>query len=179
MMRDGLSAIEALRSRLSVDGFLAVIHPGGHVWEARCSFASPATEPDISVIEAHLEAVIPKALRDLLLCYNGITLYEDMEYGQWGFRICGTEELLSLNSDLRQRFAEQWPPNFLAFARELSDLDVLILDTGRPTAEGEDCRVVDGDSEYEPSEWRTASISFGAWVDHLVVAQGAKYWRWQ
>ncbi len=55
--------------------------------------------------------------------------------------------------------------------------DVLIFDLTKPTKDDKDCLVIDGESGELPHTWMKASRSFGEWLDQLVVAQGAKYWR--
>jgi len=55
---------------------------------------------------------------------------------------------------------------------------ISFYDTSQPVDEGNDCRVIDGDSGYLPQEWKAVARSFGDWLDRLVVAQGTKYWRW-
>jgi hypothetical protein len=67
---------------------------------------------------------------------------------------------------------------YLAFGRSLGDRDLLLMDTSRCTVESKECYVIDGDSESLPKEWSPIARSFGEWLDYLVVAQGAKYWRW-
>src|SRR6266700_2972996 len=75
-------------------------------------------------------------------------------------------------------YSNAWPTTYLIFAESFGDSDLLVLDASQSIDEGDDCHVIDGDSGYLPHEWRLAARSFAKWLDRLVVAQGAKYWRW-
>jgi len=175
---DGLAALKVLQSKLDTTLHLEVIHEGGYCWKAHFSFNDPASVEDLEVIKRQLTMPLPLAYEQFLLHCNGALLYHDDVYGQWGFQLYGTRDLLMANASFKERYGNDWPPAYLVFAKSLGDVDRLILDTAQPVDNGRDCRVIDGDSGYRPQEWRVAARSFGDWLDRLVVAQGAKYWRW-
>jgi hypothetical protein len=112
----------------------------------------------------------------LLQC-NGALLYYDDEYGQWGFDLYGTKDLIPMNIECWKIFGDEWPPAYLLFARSRGDTDMLVLDTA-DFVNGRDCRVIDGEAIFSPRKWTRAARSFGDWLDRLIVAQGTKYWRW-
>ncbi len=174
---DGLTALAALRSKLDASSSLEVIHENGHTWRAHFNFQDPAKGEDIVEIKRSLHIPFPIAYERFLLHSNGALLYYDDKYGQWGFQVYGTTDLLAANSKHQKRFGEAWPPAYLAFAESRGDADLLVLDTAHSVNEN-DCRVIDGDSGDHPRDWTTAARSFGDWLDRLVVAQGAKYWQW-
>lgn len=175
--RDGVSALDALRALLGPNDHAQVIHPGGHLWDAYFTFGNPATEEEISKVEAALAISLPEAYKRFLSRFNGCVLYQDRVYDQWGVRVYGTRELNSENSRWRAMHGDEWLSSYVAVADTVGDLDVLVLDTGHQSRGGVDCFVLDGNASERPGKWDVASIGFGPWLDHLVCAQGAKYWR--
>jgi hypothetical protein len=175
---DGLTALAALRQKLDATSYLEVIHEGGYCWKAHFTFGSPGRVEAIEVVKSQLQLPLPLAYEQFLLHYDGALLYHDDVYGQWGFQLYGTRDFLTANVERKQPYGEDWPPSYLIFAESLGDADLLVLDTAQPVNEGKDCRVIDGNSSDPPRRWPSAARSFGDWLDRLVVAQGAKYWRW-
>lgn len=174
----GLLALEALRSKLNASAHLEVIHEGGEIWRAHFAFGSPTTVEDLEAMKGQVHLPLPLNYEQFLLHANGALLYHDDQFGQWGFQLYGTGDLVSINMDFQERYGDTWPPTYFVFAKSLGDTDRLILDIAQSVDNGRDCPVIDGDSGYQPSEWRVAARSFSDWLDRLVVAQGAKYWRW-
>ncbi len=175
---NGLTALTALRRMLDGDSYLEVIHEGGYIWKAHFTFGPSATMQDIEAIRQQLQLPLPPTYEQFLLHYDGALLYYDNVYGQWGFKLYGTKDLVTANIRRKQPYGSDWPSAYLIFAESLGDSDLLILDTAQPVNEGRDYRVIDGNSSDPPHRWTAAARSFGDWLDRLVVAQGAKYWRW-
>lgn len=174
----GLAALTALKTMLNANSSLEVIHEGGYKWEARFIFHEPAKENEIIAVEQELSTQLPNTYRQFLRQCNGAILYYDSSYGQWGFHLYGTEELAVKNKERRKPYGDTWPSSYLIFAESLGDADLLILEMANAARQGKDCRIVDGDSGYLPEQWRIAAPNFESWLDRLVVAQGAKFWRW-
>ncbi len=174
----GLAALKTLQQRLDPTSHLKVIHEGGYSWKAHFEFNAPATRGDLEVIKGQLWLPIPSHYEQFLLYCNGALLYHDDRYGQWGFRLYGTQDLFVENVRCKELYGEDWSSAYLAFAESLGDADLLVLDTAQLKDEGRDCRVVDGNGDDPPPLWKAAARSFSDWLDRLVVAQGAKYWRW-
>jgi len=175
---DSLRALAALRSKLDADASLEVMHEGGYSWRASFTFAAPAPLDEVQKIRAELSFPLPAAYEQFLLFTDGALLYHNKKNGQWGFHFYGVKELREKNAWWQQRYAESWSPSYFVFAESLGDADLLLLDGTKPTKDSLDCRVLDGDSGYLPDEWEAASRSFDEWLDHLITAQGTKYWRW-
>lgn len=175
---DGLTALVSLRSILDEKSSLEVIHENGYLWKAYFTFHDPAKLEDVTKLREQLNVLLPRAYENFLLHYDGAVLYYDDDYGQWGYQLYGTSDLIARNQHWKKRYGTDWPSTYLAFAESFGDADLLILDTNQLTSEGNDCRVIDGDSGYLPSRWTAIVPGFGDWLDRLVVAQGAKYWRW-
>jgi len=175
---DGLTALAALQGKLDETSHLEAIQEGGYLWQAHFTFHTPAAVEAIEEVKRQLRLPLPIAYEQFLLHYDGALLYHDDMYGQWGFRLYSAQELLTSGIRRTKPYGNDWPLSYLVFAESLGDADLLVLDTAQPVKEGKDCKVIDGDSGYLPHLWKAAARSFGNWLDRLVVAQGAKYWRW-
>ena len=175
---NGLHALAALRSKLDATSHREVIQEGGYCWNAHFVFKSPTTLKALEKMKAQLQLPLPKAYEAFLLYSDGALLYHDDVYGQWGFRCYGTQDLFSANAKRQTPYGNDWPHSYLIFAESLGDADLLVFDTAQLTEEADDCPVIDGDSGYLPHAWTTITRRFDDWLDRLVVAQGAKYWRW-
>lgn len=173
---DGLSALAALQAMLDASSRIEVIHEGGHRWQAQCLFPPPASEAEIEKMKRQLTVPLSPTYELFLRQHNGALLFAS-EDGQWGFKLYGTNEILTANEEAKTLY-DDWPTSYLIFAESLGDPDVLVLNTAQPVEEGIDYRVIDGNSDDPVWNWKPAACSFGDWLDRLVVAQGAKYWRW-
>ena len=177
---NGLFALKALRSQLDEYLSLDIISEGGHKWKASFEFYDPATPEMLDELQAQLIHPIPFNYEQFLRYSNGALLYYDSVYGQWGFRLYGTRNLVKANKRFRMKNKgfEGDVHNYIAFAESCGDADVVVFDTQRKTQEGIDCAVIDGDAGYPPKLWQSITSSFSNWFNYLVVAQGSKYWRW-
>ena len=174
---DGVTALVALRQALDANSSLSVIGEGGYQARAYFAFAAPAQLQEIEQTQQKLLVTLPLAYRTFLLYCNGARLYYPSP-AIWGFQLYGTSELAVKNTEWRSLYGEQWPAAALAFGEWMADPIPLVMDTNQPTEDGSDCAVMDGDGEDTPDEWTRAAPGFGDWLDRLVVAQGAAYWRW-
>jgi hypothetical protein len=175
----GFASIAVLIQKVGLEGFTEVVNEGGYVWKPFFKFSPPATEDGIKSAEEKLGLSLPMIYRQFLHYHDGALLYYDKEYGQWGFLLYGSENLASKNSQWKKRYNRDWRPTFIAFAESMGDADLLVFDLAQPVNDGRDCVVIDGDSGYRIHNWSAAAPSFSKWLDWLVVAQGAKYWRWR
>ena len=173
---DGLTALKRVQSKLDPSSHLAVLSEGGQEWNAYFSFHAPATKENVE--ELARRWVLPPTYEQFLLYCDGAVLYKDDIYGQWGYHLYGTQEIVKANTYYGSIYEEQWLSSYLTFGRSLGDRDLLLMDTSQCTVESKECYVIDGNSECLPQEWSPIARNFGAWLDYLVVAQGAKYWRW-
>ena len=175
---NGLSALDALRTTLNDASTREVINENGHIWRAGFTFGKPATEEEIADVKMLLSLPLPASYEQFLRRFNGALLYKDKEYGQWGFHLYGTADLVRENERWRHFYDGKLPEKYLATAKSLGDVDLLLLDTAQQVKDGTDCPVIDGNADDPPARWKQAARSFSDWLDRLVVAQGAKYWRW-
>ena len=175
-LNEGLNAIKLVQSKLDKSSHLEVISERAHCWNASFSFEPPAKGANLELVKTRWR--LPQTYEQFLLHHDGALLYNDDVYGQWGFNLYGTSVLLEKNALWQSLYEDGWSPFFLVFAETLGDSDLLLLDT-KPQADSyAESYVLDGDTGYPVSTWNPIARSFGAWLDHLVVAQGAKYWRW-
>lgn len=174
----GLKALAVLRGKLDATSHVEVIQEGGYCWKAHFLFADPAPPEALEAFKKQLLIPLPQAYEHFLRYSNGALLYHDDVFGQWGFRLYGTEDYGYASMKRQAPYGSEWPLSYLLFGESLGDADLLVLDTAKAVKEGNDCSVIDGDSGYLPHSWTPAARSFDTWLDRLVVAQGAKYWRW-
>ena len=171
------SVIAMLEKRAAPDNRLEVVH-GAHVWTAGFQWRAGASDAEIQQAEQALGRDIPADYCALLRTHNGAILYKDLKYGQWGFRLYGADELGIKNQEWRDNLRGKWRESFLAFCESLGDANVLVFDTSRPSPDGRSYAVLESSAFDPPEEWPTASRSFHDWLEHLVTAQGDKYWQW-
>jgi hypothetical protein len=174
-MIEGLNSLKLIQSKLDTESHLEVISEGARCWKAFFAFEPSAKKEELEPIQARWS--LPRTYEQFLRYTNGALLYYDDVYGQWGFQFYGTKELLTKNA-LWQSLYSGWSTSYLAFAESRGDADLLLLDTSRPSNIASECYVIDGDTGYPAHTWQPIGQSFGKWLARLVVAQGAKYWRW-
>lgn len=172
-----LKTLEVLAQRAAPENRLEVMH-SSHVWTASFEWQAAATEDEILYLEQTLGQRLPTDYREFLRMHNGVVLYKDLKYGQWGFQLYGTHELAVENREWAENLSGKWRAQFIAFAENLGDANVLVFDTSQPTPDGASYAVLEGNAFDNPQEWVCASRSFHEWLEHLVTAQGDKYWEW-
>jgi hypothetical protein len=152
--------ISLLRQRLSADGRLEVAH-AGHLWTAGFEWFPPASTETTVEIQEHLRRALPKDYVVFLShITNGALMFHDLQYGQWRFKVYGTDELLEKQRLWQHSLEGKWESHFVAFAENLGDEYVMVFDLERPTADAISCAVIQG-SPYDPvSHWPIASRSF-------------------
>ena len=68
---------------------------------------------------------------------------------------------------------------FIAFAELFGEANVMVFDLERPFKSGLSFAVLEGNAYDSTEYWLTASRSYHEWLNHLVTAQGDKYWTWK
>jgi hypothetical protein len=173
------AGVSLLRQRASADNRIEVAH-GGHLWTAGFEWFPPVSNVTILEAQRQLSKSLPKDYVAFLShISNGALMFHDLEYGQWGFKIYDSSELLEKQRLWQHSLEGKWRSHFVAFAENLGEEYVMVFDLERSIMNGLSCAVVQG-SPYDPVDnWSIASRSFHEWLDHLVTAQGAKYWEWR
>lgn len=170
-----MKSVYSLKERLSEEGTLIVQNERGFIMEAEFKWNAPAAEADITAYEREKNITLPGSYKDFLKLANGAVLFGDKKYGQWGCRIYGTTGLSAINEEVRSWL--QLPDTWLVFAAWLGDRDLLIFDMDK-YASGDKNYIIDGDECDTEDEFGYIKGGFETWLDRLIVAQGAKYWRW-
>lgn len=174
-------ALTALQRILREVSILKVPLEDGEVGAYDFEWKEGASEESIAMAESRLGRPLPEIYRCFLRRHNGITLYKTL---QWGYRLLGTEEIAEYNPPPGRD--SPWPQHYLVFGHCRGDGDVLVFDLEqpfqiwwKPSDWPEDFAVrVGGDEPDPPLEWPIASRSFHEWLEHLIMAQGCKFWEW-
>ncbi|GER89971.1 hypothetical protein KDW_41330 [Dictyobacter vulcani] len=170
---DTLTEINMIKERLNEHSCIRVLDEEGDSWDAYFSFTLPAKEPEIADLESRW--YIPPSYKQFLSVSNGAVLYKDVQYGQWGFYLYGTKDLITKNEQWHKLYSSL-PNDYLVFAESLGDADFLIINTCHPE-ETNECVIIGSDVGYEVSTWPIIAQSFAEWLSYLVNSQGAKYWE--
>lgn len=171
-----MNTMDSLRSRLSSDGTIAVQNENGYIGNAGFVWKSGAEKIDIDTVEDSLGLLLPQSYRDFLVYSNGAILFKETTFAQWGCVLLGTSEVLTATNKVRES-GLNIPQHWIVFAQWLGDGDLLVFDLKR-SSELTLPYIIDGDVGYPVKEWEYISGDFLTWIDRLIVAQGAKYWRW-
>jgi hypothetical protein len=173
------SEIFLLKELLSDNNQLNIYHVGD-LWKATFNWFPTCSEEEINKTQQDLGKPLPEDyIAFLSHISNGALLFYDVKYGQWGFKIFGIEELYEKQQLWQENFPRTWQSKFLAFAELIGDPNVMLFDLDRPNRDGNSYAVMEGNAYDEVDEWPIASRSFHEWLDHLVTAQGARYWDWK
>jgi hypothetical protein len=154
-----------------------VVEYCGQEWIAAIEWGEPASREQIEQLQGSLNASIPSAYVSFLEINNGCTLFKDEEFGQWGYFLYSAEQMV-LKRAMWAKIYDNWPKNYLVFGECLGDSDLLVMDLESPSLDGSDCAVLCFPSAYFP-ERELMSKAFQKWIDYLIIAQGAKFWRWE
>ncbi len=171
--------IALLRQRLTPNNTLDVMH-AGHLWTARFVWVQPASMSIVEEAQNRIGNMLPKDYVEFLTSVsNGATLFQDVEYGQWGFKLYGTDDIVSKQQYWRKSFPKTWTPDLLAVAETLGDGNVIVFDVNRIARDSSGYAVLEGNAIDTVGSWPMLSGTFHEWLDHLVTAQGDRYWEWK
>jgi hypothetical protein len=171
-----MNPIKALKSRLSSNDTIFVQNEGGQLFEAGFNWNIAATSQDIMTFENSNHIILPEEYKEFLKISNGALMFKDIKYGQWGCNILGLNDILNITNRKKEE-GYRLKNYMIVFATWLGDCDVLVFDLNKYNT-GEKHYIIDGDQGYQTSDWLYIRGDFGKWIDRLIVAQGAKYWRW-
>lgn len=169
-------SVLALRKKLPSDHLLEVAH-GDYLWTARFDWHAPLI--DLTVSEVFGKPLPKDYLAFLNQVANGCTLYYDSIYGQWGYQIFGLEELRNKQESWKKSLGDKWRDSFIAFSELYGESHVLLFDLNSPTDASSSFAIREGNPHDIAENWPVVSRSFHEWLDHLITAQGAKYWEWK
>lgn len=169
-------ALSLLQQQATDDQFF--VTSSGTRWLASFEWFPPVASNRIKEIEETIHMTLPKDYKDFLGLTNGAVLFYDAENGQWGYRLYGTEELLERQIAWKSSFPNNWATNIVAFGELYGEASVLVFDMQKPTRDFMSYTVLEGNAYERVDGWPILSRSFHEWLNHLIAAQGEKYWEW-
>jgi hypothetical protein len=171
-------AIKALRKQLPSSQQMEITH-SGHVWKASFQWSKPSATKIAQEVNALFNDRLAKDYIEFLeQISNGAVLFYDSEFGQWGFELYGTDKLVVKQKLWQKSIPIKWETGFIAFGEMFGEPNALVFDLSKPSINHDSYAVLEA-SALDPIEyWPLASRSFHAWLDHLITAQGDKYWSW-
>lgn len=170
-----MDCISSLIKRLN-DNKLEIQNEGGFVSSVGFEWNNPAAEGDIINLENQTGHLLPEDYKNFLKISNGATLFKDLAYGQWGCNMLKTENIWDETQKHLKR-GYQLMDSWIIIAKWLGDGDVVLIDLEK-YKNGDANYLIDGDEGYQTNDWDYIKGGFKKWLDRLIVAQGAKYWRW-
>jgi hypothetical protein len=174
-----MNSIKLLRERTKQNRDFEVVH-SDHVWQASFQWTEPATNEKIQEIYKIFGNRIPNDyIKFLSEVSNGATLFYDNEYGQWGYKLFGTEDLAEKQKLWQSSIPIDWESRFVAFCELYGEAHVMSFDLSRFSKNNHSFAVVEATALDSIEDWTLASRSFQEWIDHLITAQGDKYWLWK
>lgn len=168
-------ALEKLKERL-INNRLVVQNEKGSVEEVGFLWNAPVSEDLLIQFEKDYGFDLPEHYKKFLKITNGAVLFKDIQYGQWGCKIHSLEEVIAKTSEAKE-YGKELKDYHIVFAEWLGDGDILVFDLDKQSVES-NRYILDGDECYGVDEWVYINGNFEQWLDRLIVAQGAKYWRW-
>jgi hypothetical protein len=177
---DRFLGITTLRDALQKNNNqLQLIHPH-KIWMASFTWLDPVPIESVQKVEDELGKQLPEDYKFFLTSIsNGAMLYYDIQYGQWGYKIYGIDDIVEAQIKWSSMFEEDWTPNLLAAGKIIGESHALIMNLNKPTKDNYGCEVFDGNPLDPPEDWEKMSISFHLWLENIITAQGAKYWLWK
>lgn len=169
-------SVLALKKKHPPDHLLEVTH-GDYLWAAQFNWQPPLS--DLAVSEVFGKPLPKDFIAFLSQVANGCTLYYDSVYGQWGYQIYDLEKLLSKQELWKRSLGDRWRDSFIAFSELYGESHVLLFDLNLPTDDATSFTIREGNPHDVADNWPVVSRSFHEWLDHLITAQGAKYWEWK
>lgn len=170
-------SINSLQKGLGGNNTLQVIHPGA-IWAASFTWNAP----NEYIVENLEELKVKDLPKDLIEFWShisdGAILYFDQKYGQWGYRIYSSLELVDQQEQWKHLFGDVWGSNFVAIGEVIDDVHPIIAKTDELSMDNLGCSLYEGNPLDPIKYWARMASSFHEWLDRLITAQGAKYWDW-
>ena len=170
-----MKCIEALKSRLSLKNTLVAQNEAGCVDEVVFEWNAPITDNEMRRIINENNLVLPDEYLNFFKISNGAVLFKDMEYGQWGCRLLSLQDMLKVTNQKLVDMGYELATTQFVLSTWIGDSDFLLIDTEK-LSDGK--YIIDCEGN-DPIEYGTIlKWDFEDWLDYLIVAQGAKFWRW-
>lgn len=169
----------ALLLKLAPHHYLDVCH-SGYTWKAIFKWTLPANQQDILRLQGSFDDRLPRDYtRFLSEVSNGAILFYDDKFGQWGFKLYSVNELLEKQNQWHKIIPDDLESRFIVFCELFGEANAMVFDINHQTSDGFSYAVLEANALDKSSDWLIASRSFHEWLDHLITAQGDKYWTWK
>lgn len=181
-MREEMQMFESvtlLKKRVKQEHLLEVFH-SGYTWKASFQWSQPADAKIVLQLQLGFGNRLPKDyVHFLSTISNGAVLFYDVQFGQWGFKIYGASELAEKQSLWQKIIPSNWDSHCIIFGELYGEANAMAFDLNDPTPDGQSMAILEANALDTVDNWPTASRSFHEWIDHLITAQGDKYWTWR
>jgi hypothetical protein len=172
-------SILTLKAAIGEKNVLQIIHPG-KIWTASFKWNTPTTNQSIDKVESRLELHLPGELVTLLTkISDGAVLYYDENYGQWGYKIYSSLEIVTSQMRWKRLFRDLWLKTFIAIGEIMDESHPIIIDYMNLSLDKLSCPLFEGNALDPINYWPKMSSNLHDWLDHLITAQGAKFWDWK
>ena len=165
-------AVQEILERLSEDW--STPQPGNHhgqatVFKLRCSVRSKLSASGTP------ESSLPTALEEFWRVSSGATLFEDVEFGQWGLVLLSPAESASATQAFREERARDYVSGDRVLGRFLGDQDLLVVRCDE-TADDFGSIVVALPLDRR-RDWYRVAEDLEAFLGDYERNQGSKYWE--
>lgn len=113
---------------------------------------------------------LPVSYIEFLDEYNGGRLF-DMQ-GLDGFIFLGTNDIISINNDMKEEYQEDWIDSIIVFAECIGEGNYLGF---RATNQNE-YEIIDCFHEESPKNWNAIGNSFELFLENLIIFNGKKFY---
>jgi hypothetical protein len=173
------SSVLYLKSVLGNKNTLQIIHPDA-VWMALFTWNNPIDKSIAIQTKELIEKEIPEDLIEFWThISDGATLYYDQKYGQWGYKIYSSSEILNQQIRWGKLFRDSWRASYLVIGEIIDEDHPIFSNINEISKDNLSYSMFEGNSLDPIDYWVKMAPSFHEWVDHLITAQGAKFWDWK
>lgn len=173
-------SLTTLKRRLQGNQQIELVH-ADYTWTASFRWFEPIKEEIVKEIQTgHGYKQLP--LDYIMFCQqisNGAILFYDTQNGQWGYEIYGIDKIAEKQSLWRKSIPKTQEEQFIVFCELFGEANVLVFDRSKPVNDKDSFEILEANAIDPIDYWPIVSRSFHEWLEHLITAQGDKYWLWR
>lgn len=161
--------LTALKTRLEENhGFIQIQSEEGFLFNAECTFNSPAKDEEIIAFEKKMGITLPQDYKAFLKITNGCRLFDEVESG-------GEIELYSLNQIIE--YNEHYDQFEECFDIGYIYQDNIVINSKLYMENHNNYLYWKGHiDQFE--EAIPLNMNFELWLDRFIISQGQKFWWW-
>ena len=130
---------------------------------------------DKKTLEDSLSITLPLTIINLWNQTSGLRLFEDINYGQWGLILWSPNQVITEQEKRIDQRKQDFRPGDLVIGEFLGDADLLVLRCDETSPDfGNIIIALPLDSR---EEWDIAANSLFSFLNHLITANGDKFWE--